>query len=90
MKDGVTWQQVHSYTKFSGDTGEEERIKRQTFVPGIEPGPSDWESSAPSNKTLPGTKVCLSILPYMLAVFVDYSVNIPLTDHPNLVPSEPL
>ena len=65
-------------------------MKRQTSVPGIEPGPSDWESSAPSTKPLPGTKVCLPILPYMLAVFVDYSVNIPLTDHLNLVPSEPL
>ena len=86
MKDGVTWQQVHSYTKFSGDTGAEERIKRQTSIPGIEPGPSDWESSAPSDKTLPGTKVCLPILPYMLC----YSVNIPLTDHLNLVLSEPL
>ncbi len=51
MKDGVTWQQVHSYTRFSGDTGAEERMKRQTSVPGIEPGPSDWESSAPSDKT---------------------------------------
>ena len=53
----------HLVMEFSGDTGEEERIKRQTSVPGIEPGPSDWESSAPSEKPLPGTKVCLPILP---------------------------
>ena len=37
-------------------------------------------------RPLPGTKACLPILPYMLAVFIDYSVNIPLTDHLNLVP----
>ena len=85
MSTGIIFQ-----TKFSGDTGAEERIRRQTSIPGIEPEPSDWESSAPSDKPLPGTKVCLPILPYMLAVFVDYSVNIPLTDHLNLVPSEPL
>ena len=46
----------------SGDIGEEERIGRQASVPGIEPGPSDWESSAPSGKPLPGTEVCLLIL----------------------------
>ena len=31
-----------------GDSGEEEKIERQTLVPGVEPGPSDWESSAPN------------------------------------------
>ena len=67
-----------------------ERIRRQTSTPGIEPRPGDWESSAPSTKSLPRTKACLPILSYMLAVFIDYSVNIPLTDHLNLVPSEPL
>lgn len=30
----------------------------------IEPGSSDWNSSAPSTKLLLRTKVCLSILPY--------------------------
>ena len=40
-------------------------MKRQTPILSIEPGPSDWESSAPSTKPLPGTKVCLPILPYV-------------------------
>jgi len=48
-----------------------ERIKSQTSAPGIEPGPGDWASSAPRTETLPGTKTCLPILPYMLAVFID-------------------
>ena len=77
--------------KVIGDSGEEERMKRQTSVLGIEPGPSDWKFSAPSTKPLPGTEVRLPILLInMLAVFIGYSVNIPLTDHLNLVPSEPL
>ena len=74
----------HTKTKLFGDSGEEERMKRQTSVLGIIPGPSDWEFSAPSTKPLRyHSKVCLPILPYMLPVFVDYSVNIPLTDHLN-------
>jgi len=72
---------------FLGDSGEEERMERQTSVPSIEPGPSDWEPSAPSTKPSPGTKACLAVLPYLLPVIVDYSVNITLTDHLNLVPS---
>ena len=63
-----------------GDSGEEERIKRQTSIPSIVPGPNDWESSAP----LPWTKVCLPILSYMLPVIVDHSINITLTDYLNL------
>ena len=39
---------VDKQSSIYGDTGEEERIKRQTYVPGTEPGPSDWESSAPN------------------------------------------
>ena len=53
-----------------------ERIKRQTSVPAIEPGPSDWESSAPSDKPLgpgsmPGTEVCLFILSFFTCVTID-------------------
>ena len=54
----------------SGDSGEEERMKRQTSVLSIEPGPSDWESSAPSTKPLLRTKVCFPILPYILSAVV--------------------
>ena len=39
-----------------------ERMERQTSVWNIEPGPSDWQSSAPSTKPLLRTKVCLFIL----------------------------
>ena len=53
-------------------------MKRQASVAGIEPGPSDWESSAPRTKPLPRTDVCHPILSYMLPVFADSSVNIPL------------
>ena len=35
-----------------GDSGEEGRIEGQTSVPSIEPGPSDWESSALRTKPL--------------------------------------
>ena len=54
-------------TKVYGDTGEEERIKRQTSVPGIEPGPSDLSLGALDSQSLgpgsmPGTEVCLFIL----------------------------
>ena len=40
-------------------------MKGQTSVLSTEPGPSDWESSAPSTKPLLGTKVCFPILPYV-------------------------
>ena len=43
---------------FFGDSGEEERMKRQTFIPGTEPERSHCKSSTPSTKPLPGTKVC--------------------------------
>ena len=59
------------YLNISDNSGEEEgRMKRQTSVPSIEPGPSDWESSAPSTRPLLRTKVCLPILPYVLSVVV--------------------
>ena len=78
-----------SQTKLYVDTGKEERIKRQTFIKASNLG-CYWESSAPSDKPFFRINVCLPILPFMLAVFVGYSVHILLTDHLNLVLSEPL
>ena len=50
---------------------EKERMEGQTSVWNIEPGPSDWESSAPSTRPLLRTNVCLPILPYVLAAVID-------------------
>ena len=47
-------------------------MKRQTSIPRIELGPSDWEPSAPSTKhqAITRDKFCLPILPYVLSAVV--------------------
>lgn len=64
-----------------GDSSEEEKMVRQTSIPTIKLGPSDWEPSVSSTKLLLRAKVCSIILPCMLPVLF----NIPLIDHLNLV-----
>ena len=65
-----------------------EKNGKINFCPGIEPGTQ--RLGVQYTRPLPRTKVYLPILLYVLPVVVGGSPNLTLTDHPILVPSEPL